>query len=79
MTTDERLDRLAERHEALAQTVEILTRDIQDLKSIAQQDGEHIRLLTANVDHLTGTVNTMVWAVQAHELRLKSLEGPETA
>jgi hypothetical protein len=34
MTTDERIDRLTERHEAL--TVEMLTQDIRELKDAAQ-------------------------------------------
>ncbi|MGA3097150.1 MAG: hypothetical protein ABSF25_11890 [Bryobacteraceae bacterium] len=56
---DERLEKLTERHEALIQTVELiaamqrdsaarfdfLSRDIQDLKTTAQQDGENIRAL----------------------------------
>ena len=56
---DERLEKLTERHEALIQTVELiaamqrdsaarfdfLSRDIQDLKTAAQQDGENIRAL----------------------------------
>ena len=33
MTIDERLEKLAERHEALTQTVELLTRDIDGMKS----------------------------------------------
>ncbi len=31
MTTDERLGRLTERHEALTQTVELLTADVRDV------------------------------------------------
>jgi hypothetical protein len=56
---DERLEKLTERHEALIQTAELiaamqrdsaarfdfLSRDIQDLKTTAQQDGENIRAL----------------------------------
>jgi hypothetical protein len=59
MNIDERLEKLAERHEALTQTVELIaamqrdnearfdqiSRDLQDLKIAAQQDGEHIRAL----------------------------------
>ena len=63
MNIDERLEKLAERHEALAQTVEILTRDIQDLKSIAEQDGENIRALAR--------------IAEIHERRLTHLEGGE--
>jgi archaellum component FlaC len=35
MTTDERIDRLTERHEALTQSVEMLTTDIRELKDAA--------------------------------------------
>lgn len=52
MTIDERLDRLAERHEALAQSVELMvaegreqTERIRALERLAQQDGENIRAL----------------------------------
>jgi prefoldin subunit 5 len=60
MTTDERIDRLVGRHEALTMNLELLTRDVQDLtrdvqdlKTIAQQDGEHIRGLVrvAEIHH----------------------------
>ena len=52
MTIDERLDRLTERHEALAQSLEILTADVREMQSTAKalletakQDGENIRAL----------------------------------
>jgi len=45
MNIDERLEKLTERHEALTLHLEQLTRDIQDLKLAAQQDGENIRAL----------------------------------
>ena len=67
MTIDERLESLTARHEALTQTVELiaamhrdnekrfdlLSRDLQDLKTTAQQDGENIRALAriAEIHH----------------------------
>ena len=45
MTIDERLEKLTERHEALTQTVELITADLQTLKALAQQDGDNIRAL----------------------------------
>src|ERR1039457_4389043 len=45
MTIDERLEKLTERHEALTMNLELLHRDVQDLKAVAQQDGENIRAL----------------------------------
>jgi len=75
MNIDERLEKLAERHEALAQTVEIiagmqrsneehlaqLTQAVQELKTTVQQDGEHIRAL--------------VRIAEIHVHRLTHLEG----
>jgi archaellum component FlaC len=52
MTIDERLDRLTERHEALAQSLEILTHDVRETRLTAealvaavQADAENIRAL----------------------------------
>jgi archaellum component FlaC len=45
MTIDERLERLTERHEALTMNLELAARDIETLKTLAQQDGENIRAL----------------------------------
>jgi len=40
MTTDERLDRLTERHEALTQSVELLAIETRELKGAIAQDAE---------------------------------------
>ena len=68
MTIDERLERLVERHEALAQTVELLaieTRELRaaiaDLHSAQEKDAEHIHAL--------------VRIAEIHERRLSHLEG----
>ncbi len=52
MSIDERLERLVERHEALTMNLELLSREIQDLKPVvdklvaaAERDGNHIRAL----------------------------------
>ena len=53
MTPDERIEALIERHEALTMNLELLTRDVQDLKTAAQHDGENIRALAriAEIHH----------------------------
>ena len=56
MTIDERI-------EALTMNLELVSRDIQDLKITAQQDGENIRALAR--------------IAEIHERRLTHLEGPE--
>jgi hypothetical protein len=61
MTIDERLEKLTERHEALTMNLELLHRDVQDLKIAAQQDGENIRALAR--------------IAEIHERRLTHLEG----
>jgi prefoldin subunit 5 len=39
MTIDERLDRLTERHEALTQTIELLTHDVSELRATVKVSG----------------------------------------
>jgi len=52
-----------ERIEALTMNLELVSRDIQDLKFAAQQDGENIRALAR--------------IAEIHERRLTHLEGQE--
>jgi len=40
MSIDERLERLTERHEALTQTVELLTKDLSDMKGLVNEIAE---------------------------------------
>jgi len=54
MTLDERI-------EALVMTAELLTRDVEALRSVAQQDGENIRALAR--------------IAEIHERRITDLEG----
>jgi hypothetical protein len=56
MTIDERI-------EAIVMSLELLTRDVQDLKTAAQHDGENIRALAR--------------IAEIHERRLTDLEGHE--
>jgi hypothetical protein len=70
MTFEERIERLTERHEALAQSVELMlvesrehTKQIEALLATATRDGENIRAL--------------VRIAEMHERRLTDLEGGE--
>ena len=65
MTIDERIERLTERHEALAQTVESITIDIRDLKEIA----------TKSLD----SVNGLLRIAESHERRITHIEGSEAS
>ncbi len=68
MDIDDRLEKLVERHEALTQTVELLAREITELREgvaalhdVVRQDGENIRALAR--------------IAEIHERRLTDLEG----
>jgi hypothetical protein len=63
MTIDERLERLTERHEALTMNLELLTRDVHDLRAAIDKDAENIRGL--------------VRIAEIHHERLSRLEGDE--
>ena len=74
MTTEERFDRIesilqriAERHEALAQTVEILTSDLH-------QDAANIRTLARNAEVLHDSIKALENIAAAHEQRIERLE-----
>ena len=77
MNIDQRLDRLVERHEALAESVQLLTRDVQSLgehvNSLAESVKTHERYLS---DIMEGTAR-LLHVAQIHEQRLSRLEGQE--
>ncbi|MFI5103236.1 MAG: hypothetical protein ACHP9V_07720 [Terriglobales bacterium] len=68
MTTDERLDRLAERHGALAESLQLLTADVQ---SLAQSVKEHDRILRGHAD----LIGDLARIAAGHEQRIQRLEG----
>jgi len=68
MTIDERLERMAERHEALAQSVEMVV-------SATRENTENIRNLVevTNVD--ADNIRALVRIVEAHERRITDIKG----
>ena len=60
MDIDERLERLTQRHEALTQTVELLTKDLSDRKVLVNEIAEG----TARLLHVA----------EIHEKRISRLE-----
>ena len=60
MTTDERLDRLTDRHEALTGHVEILTADLTRMRTLMD-------------DMMTG-IARLLHVAEIHEKRLSALE-----
>ena len=75
MTTDERIEKLVERHEALAQTVELLTHQgIQQGERLEKQ-GEHLERQSENIDKLTEQIRLLANIAASHEDRLDRIEG----
>jgi hypothetical protein len=61
MTIDERLERLTERHEALAQSVEVMT--------VMHRENEQ------RLGQIMDSMNRLINVVEAHEHRLDSHDG----
>ena len=68
MTTDERWDRLTEKHGALAESLQLLTADVQ---SLAQSVKEHDRILRGHAE----LIGDLARKPSAHEQRIERLEG----
>ena len=68
MTTDERLDRLIERHEALTQTVELVVDEQREWWAKNQV------LMT----HVLESIDSLARIADAHERRISGLEGGHT-
>ena len=67
MSIDERLDRLTERHEALAQSLELLSIDLRRTEAI-------VAATSKTVDILAQSVFDLVGIVRVHETRILNLE-----
>jgi len=67
MTPDERLDRLTEKHGALAESLQLLTADVQ---SLVQSVKEHDRILRGHAD----LIGDLAKIAAGHEQRIARLE-----
>ncbi len=70
------LTRLTERQEALTMNLELTARDIEELKVLAQRDGEHIRQLAQNALVLHDSIKSLEAIAVSHQQRLDDLERP---
>jgi len=67
MTTDERLDRLTERHGALAESLQLLTADVQGLAKKHEALADSLQVLTADVQSLAQSVKEHDRVISEHE------------
>ena len=70
MTVDERIERLTARHEALAQSVELL-------RDSVHETSDSIRAIGAMLAPMLASIRTLSETVTKHENRLDGLEGRE--
>jgi hypothetical protein len=92
MTVDERIEKLTERHEALAQSVELLTLSIHEqgdnidklLAASAAQgahieaQGEHIEAQGKHIDKILTLIEGLATLASNHQSRIEKLEGRES-
>jgi methyl-accepting chemotaxis protein len=69
MDIDERLQRLADRHEALSNTVELLTHDIDALRAEGKETGDKIRTLAIIAEQNEVRAARMIDAIASLEGR----------
>lgn len=69
MNADERLERLTEKHEALAESLQLLTADVQ---SLAQSVKEHDRILRGHAD----LIGDLARSASVHERRIERVGRP---
>lgn len=72
MTFDERLGRLAERHEALTQSRELFQHDMAEMPAaVAERDAKYNERFSRVLD----VVETLAATAHNHERRIERLEG----
>lgn len=74
MTFEERLDRIAEKHEALAQTVEILAGMQKDNEKKFSELGDYIRRVDEQLAATDAKIDRLADFINDHEERLNDLE-----
>ena len=75
MNIDERLDCLTERHQALAQSLELMSLDIAQLLASGKQTAEDIKSLLATAKQDGENIRGLVRIAEIHHQRLNALEG----
>ncbi len=74
MTIDERIEKLAERHEALAQSVESLSLNVRQQSQNIDKLSLDVQQQTQNVDKLVGVMADLIQVARLHERRISDLE-----
>jgi hypothetical protein len=82
VTIDERLEKLTERHEALAQTMELMVAEnrerdgrLDKLAEDVSKVSDNMNKLITTVDRVVGSVEKLTLVVANHQVKLRNLEG----
>ena len=75
MTIDERLEKLAARHEVRTQTVEMLTHDMVDLRQAVKDTQDTLKGTQKFVTEIAEGTARLLHIAQIHEHRITRLEG----
>jgi hypothetical protein len=82
VTIDERLEKLTERHEALAQTMELMVAEnrerdgrLDKLAEDVSKVSDNMNQLITTVDRVVGSVEKLTLVVANHQVKLRNLEG----
>jgi methyl-accepting chemotaxis protein len=75
LTIDERIERLTERHEALAQSVEMLRDTVHETSNAVYALRETVHETSSTVNRLAGLTEKLLGVVESHERRIDGLEG----
>jgi hypothetical protein len=79
MTIDERLGRLTERHEALAESLEQLTRDVHELRQTSESLLKTAHQHSADLKADSENIRALLRIAEVQDRRLTRLEGGELA
>ena len=76
MTFEERMERLAARHEALAQTVELIAIEIRELRAAQEKNDGRVERMISAIEIDAENIRALARIAESHERRLTNLEGP---
>jgi len=77
MTFEESLDRLKERHEALAQSVELLLQETRELRARSETLLATAEAHNVSLDKDAEHIRALVRIAEIHDRRLSALEGDQ--
>ena len=72
MNIDQRLEKLTERHEALSQSVELLTMQVREFQV---ESRENFKQITKSLGVVSDALASLVRVADHHERRIQALEG----